>query len=179
MRTKKELLPGEWAVLALLCERPAHGYAVAAAMAPDGEIGKVWALGNALTYRALRVLEQLELVEVDAITPGARAPSRRRLRATTAGKRMVTRWLKTSDAHVRELWFLQRRGRPPEPLLTAQRDLLATTVAAFETRLATDPADPEALLLRWRWTMATAALRFVEEALAGASSTREQETGAL
>lgn len=173
MRTKKELLPGEWAVLALLCEQPVHGYAVAAAMAPDGEIGKVWALGNALTYRALNVLRQLELVEVDAITPGDRAPSRRRLKATAAGKRMVTRWLKTPDAHVRDLrsslilklWFLERRGRPAEPLLIAQRDVLATTVAAFQTRLATDPTDPEALLFRWRWTMATAALRFVEEAL--------------
>jgi DNA-binding PadR family transcriptional regulator len=173
VRTKKQLLAGEWAVLALLCERPAHGYAIAAAMAPGGEIGKVWSLGNALTYRALNVLRQLELVEVDAITPGDRAPSRRRLKATAAGKRMVTRWLKTPDDHVRDLRsslilklsFLQRHGRPTQPLLSAQRDVLAATVAVFEARIAAAPDDPEALLLRWRWTMATAALRFVEAEL--------------
>ncbi len=34
----------ECAVLALLAERPTHGFAIAQAMADDGEIGKVWSL---------------------------------------------------------------------------------------------------------------------------------------
>ena len=73
MRTKKDLLVGEWAVLALLCERPAHGYAIAALMAPGGDVGQIWSLTEQLTYRALRTLQQQGLAEVSAVKAGGRA----------------------------------------------------------------------------------------------------------
>ena len=34
----RDLAPGEWAVLGLLAESPAHGFAIAKAIAPGGEI---------------------------------------------------------------------------------------------------------------------------------------------
>ncbi len=173
MRTKKQLLIGEWAVLARLCEAPAHGYAIAAAMAPDGDVGTIWSLPQPLTYRALTVLQQLELVELNAVVPGTRAPSKRELKATTKAKRMVTSWLETPEPHVRDLrsglilklHFLRRRHRSTVGLLSAQRELLAATVAALDARLTTAQGEPEALLIRWRWTIATAALQFVEQTL--------------
>lgn len=168
MRTKKELLTGEWAVLALLCEHPAHGYALATAMAPDGEIGRIWSLGQPLVYRALEVLRSAELIEVAAITPGDRAPRRIQFTATARAKRMVTRWLTTPEPHVRDLrsnlllklTFLQRRGRSPLRLLEGQRDLLADRTAALA-----NVDGRGGLVEQWRWTMADAALRFVDEAI--------------
>jgi len=46
-RARDELTVGEWAVLALLGEQPAHGFALARAMAPDGEVGRDRRLADA------------------------------------------------------------------------------------------------------------------------------------
>ena len=173
MRTKKELLPGEWAVLALLCERPAHGYSIAATMAPDGDVGEIWSISEQLTYKTLRTLQTLGHVEVSAIKAGNGAPRRTELTATPDAKRMLSRWLRTPERHIRDLrpnlllklHLLQRRGRSPWPLLEAQRDLLARTIAQLD---ASDDAagEPTALLNRWRRAMAEAAKTFVEDTLA-------------
>jgi DNA-binding PadR family transcriptional regulator len=170
MRTKKELLVGEWAVLALLCERPAHGYAIAALMAPDGEIGQIWSLSEQLTYRALRTLREQGLAEVSAVKPGVAAPRRTELTATADAKRMVSRWLRTPERRIRELrpnlllklHLLHRRSRSPLPLLRAQQTLLIDTVAKLDAA-ANDDAQPAALIDAWRRTMASAALAFVED----------------
>lgn len=172
MRTKRDLLPGEWAILALLCERPAHGYAIAATMAPDGDVGEIWALSEQLAYKALRTLRTLGYVEVSAVRAGAGGPRRTELVATPEGKRLVTRWLRTPERRIRDLrpnlllklHLLHRRRRSPLPLLEAQRDLLARTIAQLDA----DPAahEPTVLLNRWRRTMATAAKDFVEDAIA-------------
>lgn len=172
MRTKKELLPGQWAVLALLCERPAHGYAIAATMAPDGDVGEIWSLSEQLTYKTLGTLQRLGYVEVSAVKAGDGAPRRTELVATTDAKRMVSRWLRTPERHIRELrpnlllklYLLDRRGRSPLPLLEAQRAQLAQTIARLEADDADD--EPTALLNRWRLTMAAAAQAFVEDAIA-------------
>jgi DNA-binding PadR family transcriptional regulator len=167
VRRKQDLLVGEWAVLAFLCERPAHGYAVGAAMAPEGELGQIWSLTQPLTYRTLDVLKSMELIEVVGVKPGKQAPQRTELRATPRAKRMVTRWLETPEPHVRDLrsslllkiHFLNRRRRSPAKLLTAQRELL---LAQAEALTASPPDD---LVRRWRLTMTEAALRFVDETL--------------
>ena len=169
MRRKQELLIGEWAVLALLCERPAHGYAIAALMAPSGDVGQIWSLSQQLTYRVLRMLQDAGLVEVSAVTPGAAAPRRTELRATPAAKRLVARWLCTPERRIRELrptlllklHLLHRRGRSALPLLEAQRALLVATLAELE-RTGAPAEQPAALLHEWRRTMAGAALEFVE-----------------
>jgi hypothetical protein len=54
------LAPGEWAVLALLCERPAHGWLLACELAPSGELGSIWSLGRLLVYRSIGVLLQTQ-----------------------------------------------------------------------------------------------------------------------
>lgn len=173
VRVKKDLLVGEWAVLALLCERPAHGYAIAALMAPDGNVGEIWSLNEQLTYRALRSLRALGLVEVSAVTSGRAAPRRTELSATTDAKRLVSRWLRTPERRVREMrpnlllkiHLLRRRGRSTLPLLQAQHALLQNTLAKLD---AAGPPDtqPAELIDAWRRATAAAALGFVEEALA-------------
>jgi PadR family transcriptional regulator AphA len=167
VRLKKDLSVGEWAVLALLCERPTHGYAIRTAMAPDGDLGQIWSLGQPHTYRALGVLREMQLVEVAAVAPGDSAPPRTELKATDKAQEMVSTWLDTPELHVRDLrsslllkiHLLRRRGRPSATLLTAQRDLLASQAKA----LGGPPS--EDLVRHWRLTMTEAALRFVEETL--------------
>ena len=168
-----DLLVGEWAVLALLCEEPRHGYAIAGLMDAGGEIGRVWSLRRPMAYRALASLQKLGLAEVESVQSGAMAPDRTVQRATQVARARGDEWLLQPEPHVRDprsllllkILFLRRRGRPLEPLLRPQRERLAEQVDS----LAAGPDDGDelaGLLLRWRCSMTEAALGFVDELLA-------------
>ena len=40
-------------VLALLSERPAHGFAIARLTAPEGELGRIWHIPRPVVYRSI------------------------------------------------------------------------------------------------------------------------------
>src|SRR6185312_17466352 len=132
-RARSELTAGEWAVLALLAEEPSHGFALARAMAPDGEVGRIWSVPRPLVYRAIETLKARELVRPAGTVASPAGPQRTVLQAMPNGKRTVTRWLRTPVEHVRDartllmlkLLFLARRKADPNPLLSAQREVFA------------------------------------------------------
>jgi DNA-binding PadR family transcriptional regulator len=101
-RPRDELTAGEWAVLALLAESPTHGFAIARAMAPDGEVGHVWSVRRPLVYRAIETLTRMGLVRPAGTVPSRSGPRRTVLEATPDGKRAVTRWLRQPVGHVRD-----------------------------------------------------------------------------
>ena len=172
MRVKHDLLAGEWAVLALLCETPRHGYAIAALMAPDGEIGRVWSLRRPMTYRTISALEKMELIAVDAVEPGTTAPNRRILRATGEAQERVEAWLREPVDHVRDMrsllllkvHLLQRRQASTEALLRAQRAVLEKQARSLAAQRR-EGDDLGRMLAEWRWSMTDAALRFVDAML--------------
>ena len=53
---RNDLTAAEWAVLALVAEAPTHGFAIARAMAPGGEVGRIWSLRRPLVYRGIATL---------------------------------------------------------------------------------------------------------------------------
>src|SRR5512138_2025232 len=99
MAEERELAPGEWSVLALLAERPSHGWALAEALAPDGEIGCVWSLGRPLVYRSFAILEARGLIEPVGPEPSARGPKRTVFRVTDDGRIELDRWFAEPVAH--------------------------------------------------------------------------------
>jgi PadR family transcriptional regulator AphA len=171
---RRSLGAGEWAVLALVSERPTHGFAVAKALGPSGEIGRVWSLSRPLVYRALDTLVDAGLVERGAMEPSERGPRRTPLRATATGRRQVKAWLSEPVEHVRDvrsllmlkLLFIERSGFDPEPLLTKERALLAPVIAALEQRVE-DESGFERTLTRWRLESTRAVVRFIDGASAG------------
>src|SRR5215470_5417958 len=100
-RPRDELTAGEWAVLALLTEAPNHGFAIARAMAPEGDVGRIWSVRRPLVYRAVENLTTIGLVRPAGKVPSRSGPQRTVLEATPNGKRAVTRWLREPVAHVR------------------------------------------------------------------------------
>lgn len=166
---------GEWAVLGLLAEQPRHGFAVARLMAPEGEIGRVWALPKPLVYRALSTLQERGLVVPAGEEPGERGPHRTLHVATGAGVEALRAWLATPVDHLREvrsllmlkLALLARVGADAAALLTAQRERLAPLVATLEARVSAAEAFEHTLLL-WRLESAHAALRFIDGAIRSA-----------
>ena len=52
---------GAWAVLGLLCEGDTHGWTLVRALAPQGEIGRVWSIPRAIVYRTVGLLVDAQL----------------------------------------------------------------------------------------------------------------------
>jgi DNA-binding PadR family transcriptional regulator len=160
---------GAWAVLALVCEGDTHGWALVRAMAPRGEIGRVWSIRRALVYRTIDLVVGAGLVERAGTEQGTRGSTRTLLHVTPAGRRGLERWLAEPVPHVRDLrsalllklLFAQRSGRDRRPLLEAQLTILTETIAVLEAQLADDP--PAAVNVgAFRLETARAGLRFVE-----------------
>jgi DNA-binding PadR family transcriptional regulator len=166
---ERELAPGEWSVLALLAEQPGHGWALARQMAREGEIGRVWALGRPLVYRALELLEERGMIEASGSERGVRGPNRTVFRATPQGKEALAIWLNDPVEHVRDvrsllllkLVLIDRGGLDRAPLLRAQRELVVPSVRALEARLA-ESTGSEAIFTRFRLESTRAVVEFID-----------------
>jgi len=169
----RELAPGEWSVLALLSDVPAHGWALAEAMSKNGEIGRVWAVGRPLVYRAIELLESRGLIEPVGTEPGARGPNRALFKATPVGREELTRWLSEPVDHVRDirsllllkLVLLERAGLDNRPLLEAQRTSTVPAVTALETRLRRS-IGTEHIFVRYRLEITRSVVSFIDGLLA-------------
>jgi DNA-binding PadR family transcriptional regulator len=171
-RPRNQLTAGEWAILALLDEEPAHGFALARAMATGGEVGRVWDMHRPLVYRALETLQRLELIRPLATLPSQSGPQRTILEPTPEGRRLLASWLQQPVDHVRDarsllmlkLLFLSHRDADPAPLLRAQRERFAGL--AERLGAAADAAEGfERALLLWRLYSTTAAVQFAQSML--------------
>jgi len=155
----------EWAVLAVLAERPAHPFAVARLLGEDGELGRVLTVRRPLVYRAAERLAAAGLCRPDHTEPGEGGPERTVYRTTPAGRRALAKWLAEPVSRVRDLRleFLlkvrltRRAGRSPLPLVQAQRAALGPRLGALSSG---GEGDEVAL---WRRHNAAAARAFLEE----------------
>ena len=168
-RSDGDLLLGEWACLGVLSAEPQHGFAVAALLRPDAEIGRIWSLSRPLTYRALDQLIERGLVEPIGSEPGAAGPNRTILAATRSGRAGLRRWLQTPVEHLRDLRselllkiaLAERCGVAIDEMLVAQRQRLdeqsqSLAVMAFDQTGAV--VDTVSL---WRYEATQAGRRFL------------------
>jgi PadR family transcriptional regulator AphA len=182
---KETLTPSELSVLTLLVETPRHGWGLATLLARDGELGSIWSMARPLVYTALRQLESAGYIETAGIERGDRGPHRVVFRATAKGKKTVAEWLAEPVEHVRDIRSLfllkvvlaQRLGVDTEPLLVAQRALMAPFVAYLEARLddvdaSTEPT--EATVLYFRLETAQTTIRFIDHMLDTVKSTKRR-----
>ncbi len=157
---------GEWAVLGLLAEAPAHPFALSRLLQADGPIGRVLTVRRPLVYRAVDRLAADGLVEADRTEPGDAGPERTVYRVTARGRAALDAWLEEPVDHVRDLRLgfllkaslLERAARPVAPLAAAQRRALAGALAAVQD----DDGAADAAAL-WRCHSAAAADRFLAQ----------------
>ena len=148
--------------LALVAEEPKHGWAIVKLLAPDGDVGHVWALSRPLTYRSIARLHDGGFVrQIDS-------GRRRDLRVTAAGRRATDDWLAQPVAHLRDLRteflvktrLIERRGDTTAELARRQLDTLAPVIDALtaaEVDVSTTPVE------LWRQESALAARRFLQQ----------------
>jgi PadR family transcriptional regulator AphA len=165
---RTELTLTERVVLALVAEGPTHGWAIARALRPGGEVGTAWSCRAPLVYRALALLAEAGLVQPVGEAEG-RGPNRTILEATPAGHEAVAAWLREPVARGRDLrsellvklLLLDRRGLDPAPLVERQRELLLAILAGFAAQ-AERGGGGERLVALWRATATRAALEFLD-----------------
>src|SRR5262245_13769915 len=92
-RRPEQLATGEWAVLALVAEAPTHGFAIARALAPGGEVGRVWAMHRPLVYRTVDVLSARSLMRAVGTEASEVGPRRTLLEVTAQGRSQLEKWL--------------------------------------------------------------------------------------
>lgn len=171
-RRRTEPTLTEWAVLGVVAERPAHGWDVARVLAPDGEMGRIWAVSRPLVYRALAALRERGHVVDGAAIPSDAGPRRVPVAPTAPGRRALEAWLGRPVAHVRELrsellvklLLLDRAGRDARPLLAAQLAELERNERSLAGRV--EAAEGfERTTAVWRLASARSARAFVEALL--------------
>ncbi|MFJ3908917.1 PadR family transcriptional regulator [Streptomyces vinaceus] len=119
----------EWIVLALLAERPGHGFAIATLTAEGAEIGEFWYISRPMVYRSITRLVERGLITPVGAEESDRGPQRMIYAATRSAKTTVGRWLSepvTELFDVRaeltcKLLLLHRRGTSPARLVERQR----------------------------------------------------------
>jgi DNA-binding PadR family transcriptional regulator len=162
-----DLLLGEWACLGILYAAPAHGFAIAARLKPDADIGRIWSLSRPLTYRSLEQLTIRGLVEPIGEEPGIAGGNRTILTATRTGRAMFRRWVRTPVEHLRDLRselllkivLADDNGIDIGDMIAAQRTRITEFIASLD-----DSGDTTDIVRLWRLESAGAALRFLERA---------------
>lgn len=156
----------EHTCLALVDEGPRHGWALVRDLAPDGEVGRLWHLSRALTYRALDGLAAKGMVAREEPRP-RRTRDRVLLRATPLGREANRAWLDAPVEHLRDvrtellvkLQLRRRAGLDVEGLLRAQRELFGPRIDRLLHPVEGELAD------LWRRESARAVRRFLDVAL--------------
>lgn len=174
-----DLLLGEWACLGILYKAPTHGFAIAARLKPGADIGRIWSLSRALTYRSLEQLTVRGLIEPVGEEPGIAGGTRTILRATRRGRTHFRRWLYTPVDHLRDL----RSELLLKIVLAADNDIdIAGTIDAQRAHVAAflatlEQGDTTDIVHLWRHESAAAALRFLERLQGGNPSITETRPG--
>jgi DNA-binding PadR family transcriptional regulator len=161
---------GEWAVLGLVASGPVHAFAIVKALAPRGELGRIWSVPTPVVYRAVNSLRDKLMIATVGEERSDAGPPKTMLQLTPEGRRQLDTWLQTPVAHMRDvrselllkLALLARLHRSPQPLVRAQAEVFERLVAGLE-QLATTvtPAEFEATLVGWRLESARAVMRFL------------------
>ena len=163
----RRLLLGELACLGILYPTPTHGFAIAARLKPSGDVGRVWSLSRALTYRCLDQLAVRGYIEPVGEEPGIAGGYRTILAATRAGRVQLRKWLATPVVHLRdlrsELLLKLIIAEICEIDITAMLDLqrahISEVASAIADQVDTEPDDVVAL---WRNEFSNASLRFLD-----------------
>lgn len=166
--TEQQLLLGEWACLGILYPAPTHGFAIAARLKPAGDVGRVWSMSRALTYRALDQLTVRGYIHTVGEEPGIAGGNRTIRAGTRSGRAQLRKWLHTPVVHLRDLRselllklvIADICDIDVTSMLVGQRAHVVELAEALSMQIDADgPVDVVAL---WRVESSQAALRFLD-----------------
>lgn len=162
--------PAENIVLALLCERPMHGYELAQVVKSDAALRAIWRIELSEVYFLLRKLLKLGFIVASAEEDSGTRPRRVLYAATPTGQAAFEAWLTTPERLPRNLRtallariYLALRRDPAlaVQLIDAQKEQLTSWLGREQDRAYTD--DLVALIHRFRAAQVEAAIVALDE----------------
>lgn len=162
--------PAENIVLALLCERPMHGYELAQLVKSDPALRAIWRIELSEVYFLLRKLLKLGFIVEHAEEEGGARPRRVLYAPTPAGRAALDAWLINPEKLPRNLRtallariYLAMRRDPAlaVQLVDAQKAQLAGWLAREQDRAAAD--EVVVLIHRFRAAQVEAAIAALDE----------------
>jgi PadR family transcriptional regulator AphA len=158
----------DWVVLAVLCEEPRHGFAVARELGAETELGGIWTVRRPLVYRSLDHLVDAGLVEARAVEPGIQGPHRTVMAPTRTGRARVSRWLDEPVLHPRDvrttllakLALRARRSLELSSLARAQLETFDDVRGGVAEKLRTSDG-VDRLTMQWRVSANQAIVAFL------------------
>lgn len=158
----------EWVVLALLCEAPSHGFAVARTLSRATPLGQVWTVPRPLVYRAIGRLEDQGFILEAGEEPGDPGPRRMVYDVTGKGRKAAAAWRAEPVRHLREVrsTFLakvllrQRVREPVAPLVVAQRQEFAPLLQLLADQFESGESEP--VVAAWRYESSQAIARLLD-----------------
>ncbi len=168
---EQQLLLGEWACLGILYPAPTHGFAIAARLKPDGDVGRVWSISRPLTYRCLKQLADRGCIHAVGEERGIAGGNRTILAATRSGRAQLRKWLRTPVQHLRDvrselllkMIVADLCGIDTSPMLEQQQVLIEQLAGAIAGPV--DDGTHADVVDLWRIESSRAAQRFVEALL--------------
>ena len=150
-------------VLAIVAERPRHGWAVHRELAPGSDIGRAWSLSRQLTYRAIDSLVEDGLARRGAPRDGGGA-DKVIIAPTASGRRHSREWLDEPVAHLRDvrtellvkMMLREQLGLAPGPFLARQREVFDPLIEVVRT------SRDRGVVATWRRENADAVRRFLD-----------------
>lgn len=156
-------------VLALICEKPQHGFAISKELDSDESLVAVLKVRRPLVYRSINSLEEAKLIKPSRTEAGIQGSQRTVLSATTSGKHATATWLNSIVDHPRDAriellakFVLRTRlGLPNTTLASQQRDLFSVFATEFKSKERN--ADPSTkLVAKWRYESICAMIRLLD-----------------
>ena len=166
--TEQQLLLGEWACLGILYPAPTHGFAIAARLKPTGDVGRVWSMSRALTYRALDQLTERSYIHSVGEEPGIAGGNRTIRAGTRSGRAQLRKWLATPVVHLRDLRselllklvIAEICEIDVSSMLVAQHSHVEKMAASLAGQI--EEAGPVDVVALWRVEASRAAIRFLD-----------------
>jgi DNA-binding PadR family transcriptional regulator len=144
-------------VLALIGERPRHGFAVSKKLETDPSLSAVIRARRPLVYRSINSLVGAKLIRETKTEPGDQGSPRVIYAATATGKSTITKWLNDTVDHPRDariellakFVLRNRRKLSSKQLATRQRKLFVRQAANLQVDAISATSDVRLVAL-WR-----------------------------
>ena len=156
-------------VLAIIAEKPQHGFAVSKELETDPSLSAVIRARRPLVYRSINSLVDAKLIRETKTEPGDQGSPRVVYATTATGKNTTTKWLNDTVDHPRDariellakFVLRNRRAMNSKQLATRQRKLFKRQAANLQVA-ANSATDDVRLVALWRVENINAMIRLLE-----------------
>jgi len=156
-------------VLALIGEKPRHGFAVSKELETDPSLSAVIRARRPLVYRSINSLVDAKLIRETKTEPGDQGSPRVIYAATATGKNTTTKWLNETVDHPRDariellakFVLRSRRNLKNQKLAKRQKKLFERQATKLQSS-ANSATDDVRLVSLWRIENINAMIRLLE-----------------